>query len=72
VALPGARFVQGNTDHYVVTGQRPYPSFADAAANPDLIPRLVEVAHSFAWTQGVVTAAGWLDWLTALHIDSGW
>ena len=26
VRLPGARFVQGNTDRYVVTGQRPYPT----------------------------------------------
>ncbi len=25
VKLPGARFVQGNTDRYVVSGQRPYP-----------------------------------------------
>ena len=69
VALPGVRFVQGNTDRYVVSGQRPYPAFADVAADPGLIPRLVEVAHSFAWTQGVVTAAGWFDWLLALPIE---
>jgi putative phosphoesterase len=70
VALAGARFVQGNTDRYVVTGQRPYPSFSDAAADTDLIPRLVEVANSFAWTQGVVTAGGWLDWLAALPLEA--
>ena len=68
-ALPNARFVQGNTDRYVVTGQRPYPTFADAAADSSLIPRLVEVAHSFAWTQGMVTAAGWFDWLAALTLE---
>ena len=38
VALPGVRFVQGNTDRYVVTGQWPYPSLADAAARTELIP----------------------------------
>jgi hypothetical protein len=32
-------------------------------------PRLVEVAHGFAWTQGVITAAGWLNWLTALPLE---
>lgn len=69
VALPGVRFVQGNTDRYVVTGQRPYPSLADAAARTELIPRLVEVAHSFAWTQGVVTATGWFDWLAGLPAE---
>lgn len=68
-ALPDAHFVQGNTDRYVTTGQRPYPSPADAAADVELIPRLVEVANSFAWTQGVVTAAGWLDWLTQLPLE---
>jgi predicted phosphodiesterase len=65
-ALPEVRFVQGNTDRYLVTGQRPFPGIADARADPDLLPRLVEVAHSFAWTQGYLTAAGWLDWLAAL------
>jgi putative phosphoesterase len=69
VKLPGARFVQGNTDRYVVSGQRPYPTFADVAADVTLIPRLVEVAHSFAWTQGVLTSAGWLDWLAALPLE---
>jgi predicted phosphodiesterase len=69
VGLPGARFVQGNTDRYVVSGQRPYPTFAHVAADTTLIPRLVEVAHSFAWTQGVLTSAGWLDWLAALPLE---
>lgn len=68
-ALPEVYFVQGNTDRYVVTGQRPHPSFEDVAADTSLIPRLVEVAHSFAWTQGMLTAGGWLDWLAALPLE---
>jgi hypothetical protein len=64
--LPNVRFVQGNTDRYVVTGDRPHPSIPNAAADPALLPTLVEVAHTFAWTQGYVTAAGWLDWLADL------
>jgi len=67
--LPVAHFVQGNTDRYVVTGQRPYPSVGEAIRDTRLVPRLVEVAHSFAWTQGVVTAGGWLEWLGALPLE---
>ena len=68
-ALPNSHFVQGNTDRYVVTGQRPYPSLADIEANLCLWPRLVEVAHSFAWTQGYVSATGWFDWLARLPLE---
>jgi predicted phosphodiesterase len=69
VGLPGVGFVQGNTDRYVVSGQRPYPSFEHVAADTSLIPRLVEVAQTFAWTQGMLTAAGWLDWLAGLPLE---
>jgi putative phosphoesterase len=68
-ALPYSHFVQGNTDRYVVTGQRPYPSLADAEANPRLLPWFAEVAHSFAWTQGYVSATGWFDWLARLPLE---
>ena len=68
-ALPNSHFVQGNTDRYVVTGQRPYPSLADIEADLRLLPRLVEVAHSFAWTQGYVSATGWFDWLARLPLE---
>ncbi len=68
-ALPGARFIRGNTDRYVVAGDRPPPTLADAAADARLLPGLVEVAGTFAWTQGAVTAGGWLDWLAALPVQ---
>ena len=68
-ALPNAIFVQGNTDRYLVTGERPYPSLEQARADPALVARLVEVAQSFAWTQGCVTAAGWFEWLAALPLE---
>jgi len=63
--LPNARFVQGNTDRYLVTGDRPFPSIDDARSDPVLLPRVVEVAQSFAWTQGAIEATGWFDWLSA-------
>lgn len=64
--LPSIRFLSGNTDRYTVTGDRPPPSVEDAAADPSLVPVLAEVASSFSWTAGMVTAAGWTDWLSAL------
>ncbi len=67
--LPNSVFVQGNTERYILTGERPYPALDDARAEPRLLPRLVEVAHSFAWTQGAVTTAGWYDWLAALPFE---
>ena len=53
VALPNARITHGNTDRYVVTGDRP--------PVPPAPGKEIEIAHSFAWTQGYVTGAGWLD-----------
>lgn len=65
-ALPDVRFVRGNTDHYVVTGERPGPTFEEVRADPRLLSQFVEVAHDIAWTQGAVTVMGWLEWLIAL------
>jgi predicted phosphodiesterase len=64
--VPSIRFITGNTDRYTVTGDRPPPSLEDAAAHPSLVPIAVEVASSFSWTAGMVTAAGWAGWLRAL------
>ncbi len=68
-ALPNARFTRGNTDRYVSSGDRPPPTRADSEANPNLLPILVEVAGTFAWTQGAITAAGWFEWLAALSLE---
>jgi len=68
-ALPNTLFIEGNTDHFVTSGTRPYPTIEDAQANPRLIPLLQEVAGSFAWTQGCLTRGGWLNWLDKLPFD---
>jgi predicted phosphodiesterase len=68
VTLPNVRFVRGNTDRYVVTGDLPIPQ-EKVRQDPALIPALVEFAQSFAWTRGYVTAAGWLDWLANLPLE---
>lgn len=67
--LPNARFVRGNTDRYLVTGELPKPSLEDVEQDPTLLPKYIEVARSFAWTQGAVACNGWLDWLAQLPIE---
>ena len=67
--LEHAVFTRGNTDRYTVTGDRPAPSLEDAEKDPSLLPRLVTVCRSFAWTQGMVTAGGWYTWLAELPLE---
>jgi predicted phosphodiesterase len=67
--LPNTRFIRGNTDRYVVSGDRPSPSIEEAKSDSELREALVEVANTFDWTQGMITAGGWLPWLQELPID---
>ncbi len=68
-SLPQAHFVRGNTDRFVTMGERPEPTVEDVRDDPRALPRLLEVAQSFAWTQGAVTATGWFDWLAQLPLE---
>src|SRR5581483_5596038 len=67
--LPRIQFARGNTDRYLITGERPPPTVADVQADPTLAPILLEVAGTFAWTQGAISATGWRDWLAALPLE---
>ena len=58
--------MRGNTDRYVVTGERPPPTTAAAIADPDLVPVIAEVAGTFGWTAGCMSAASLLPWLASL------
>ena len=68
-ALPDTRFIRGNTDCYVFAGDRPPPSMEEAAEDSTKLTALVGCAATFAWTQGVVTNAGWLEWLSELPLE---
>jgi predicted phosphodiesterase len=68
--LPGVRFISGNTERYVVTGDRPPPYADDVRAEPELLTRFAEVEGSFSWTQGALAATGWLDWIAALPLET--
>lgn len=68
-ALPQAHFIRGNTDRYVVTGERLGPPQEMAVKDPAMFKKVIEVAGSFSWTAGAVTAAGWRPWLAALPLE---
>jgi predicted phosphodiesterase len=68
-ALPEVRYARGNTDRYVCTGDRPPQPLHDVKADPTLWPAVVEIAGTFAWTQGAITSAGWLEWLSQLPLE---
>lgn len=59
--LDNVTCIRGNTDRYVVEAD------ANRFNRPGDPPEFnLEAAGSIAWTQGVVTQAGWFDWLTQL------
>ncbi len=64
-----ARCLAGNTERYVTRGDLPYPSRNDVLADPSLLTNFHECVASFSWSRGVVTGAGWLDWLLALPLE---
>jgi predicted phosphodiesterase len=64
--LPEVRFVRGNTDRYLVTGDRPPPHTEEVRAQPELLPLFELIEASFLWTRDVIAEAGWLDWIAAL------
>lgn len=68
-ALPGALTIRGNTDRYTVTDDRPPPTPAEVIADPHNMPVFLDVAHSFAWTRGYVTARGQRGWLHTLPVE---
>lgn len=70
VELPEAHFIRGNTDRYVVTGDRPGPTASEVESDLSLLSRYTEVESCFAWTQGAVAVMGWLDWLASLPMEA--
>lgn len=67
--LSNARFIRGNTDRYINTGELPWPQFVDIEKEPTLAQLHIQVARSFSWTTGAVAATGWLPWFGELSLD---
>ena len=68
--LPGAVVTRGNTERYVLAGDRPRPTREEVLADPAQLDLLLAVEASFSWTRGAVTAGGWLGWLTDLPLET--
>src|SRR5215213_10103440 len=66
--LPNAYFVKGNTDHYIANHYEDYPSpkADEALHHAEKINTLAEISRDFSWTQGMITAGGYFDWIVAL------
>jgi len=67
--LPGVVVTGGNTERYVVTGDRPPPSRDDVLERPELLEVFAQVEASFSWTRGALVAHGWLDWIARLPLE---
>jgi predicted phosphodiesterase len=68
-ALPGVAVTMGNTDRYVLTGDRPPPHAPDVAADPTLRPRFEAVEQSFSWTRDQLEETAWIEWLQQLPLE---
>jgi predicted phosphodiesterase len=67
--LQNCHIIRGNTDRYVVTGDRPPPFSKDLNGDSEKIRVYAEIAGTFAWTQGAITSAGWFEWLSQLPLE---
>jgi predicted phosphodiesterase len=68
-ALPKARFIRGNTDRYLITGEHPGPSLENILHDPEALALKMRLASSFSWTVGALASAGWLSWLRELPLE---
>lgn len=67
--LPQARFIRGNTDRYLVSGEQPGPDLKEVLHDLEALKMKLRLASSFAWTVGAVAPAGWLPWLRDLPLE---
>lgn len=62
--------IAGNTERYVLTDDRPDPTPTQVIADPSKLPTFAEVAATFAWTRGHLTATGHLDHIRNYEPDA--
>ncbi|HVN56550.1 MAG TPA: metallophosphoesterase family protein [Anaerolineaceae bacterium] len=67
--IPHVSYLRGNTDRYLVTGERPKPRREDLERNPHLEEVFRAIADGFDWTLERLNRAGWMDWFRSLPLD---
>jgi len=68
--LPGLVVTSGNTERYVLTGERPGPHPEEVARDTSLLGLFAAVEGSFGWTRGALASHGWLGWLDRLPLEA--
>ena len=68
-SLDNTQIIRGNTDRYIISGDRPPPNISDIGSDIEKLRVFTEIAGSFAWTQGAITTAGWFDWIAKLPLE---
>jgi predicted phosphodiesterase len=69
-SLPNARFIAGNTEHYIITGEGPPSLMLESVRQvPERLEDFQEVTASWAWCKGWLCATGWFDWVLALRVE---
>ena len=67
--LTNARFVRGNSERYLLTGERPLATPIEELTDMSLVPACVDICESFAWTAGALAAGGYLPFLLDLPLE---
>jgi len=67
--LPNTTFVYGNGETRLIKGGVPPPTIAEAQQRPDLIPLLVEIRATLAWSVGILVITPWFDWIANLPVE---
>ncbi|MCB9438301.1 MAG: metallophosphoesterase family protein [Anaerolineales bacterium] len=68
--LPNRVMIKGNTDRYLLTGERPRPAIEAVVNDPSLMPIILEINTNFGWTVGYLAACGWLGWMDKLPTEA--
>ena len=62
------RYVRGNTDRFIITGERPPPFLDESVGNRELTFVYAQVNENFAWTEGALSALGAREFIAKLPL----
>lgn len=68
--IPNRTVVRGNTDRYLLTGDRPGPRLADTVDDAEKIHVYAETWATLSWTLGAVMFTGWLPFLAQIPLEA--
>ncbi len=67
--LSNVILLRGNTDRYLVTGERPHPRQEDLEKHPGLVELFRTIDQSFGWTEEHLGSNGWMEWIAGLPLE---